>query len=331
MNAYRMTASCAALSAALLCSLAPAHADPLSHSYGALKYRAIGPAIAGGRVTAAAGSDRDPQLYYVGGADGGVFKSTNAGASWHAVFDQEPVAAIGAIAVARGNPNIVWVGTGEANPRNDAAAGGGLWWSSDGARSWRRAGLEDAGAISSISIDPRATGTLVVGALGQEFRDNTTRGIYRTTDNGAHWQRTLFVGPSTGVSDIVRLPAKPSTMFAGLWDFRRQPWTMTSGSPAGGIYRTDDGGVSWRRLSGDGLPSGVNGRIGLAASGNYLYARIQSKQGFIWRSTDGGTQWQRMPASPFVGARGFYFSRVFADPNDPQTRAQSRRRRLDEH
>ena len=318
MNAYRMTASCAVVSLALLCWVPAAHADSSNRVYGALKYRAIGPAIAGGRVTAAAGSDRDAQLYYVGGADGGVFKSTNAGASWHPVFDAEPVAAIGAIAVDGRDPNIVWVGTGEANPRNDASAGGGLWWSGDGARSWKRVGLEDAGSISSISIDPRASGTVVVGALGQEFRDNATRGIYRTIDNGAHWQRTLFIGPSTGVSDIVRSPARPSTLFAGLWDFRRRPWTMISGGASGGIYRSDDGGAAWRKLVGHGLPSGVNGRIGLAASGNYLYARIQSKQGFIWRSTDGGTQWQRMPASPFVGARGFYFSRVFADPNDPQ-------------
>lgn len=311
-----MTAVGTALSLVLLSQLAPGQAESLAHAYSALKYRAIGPAIAGGRVTAAVGSDRDSQLYYVGGADGGVFKSTNAGASWHPVFDKQPVAAIGAIALDGGDPNIVWVGTGEANPRNDAAAGGGLWYSRDGAHSWKRAGLEDAGAVSSISIDPRASGTVVVGTLGQEYRDNTTRGIYRTTDNGAHWSRTLFVGPSTGVSDIVRLSGRPSTLFAGLWQFRRQPWTMTSGGPSGGVYRSDDGGASWHRISGNGLPSTQTGRIGLAASGSYLYARIQSKQGFIWRSDDGGTRWQRMPASKFVGARGFYFSRVFADPSN---------------
>jgi photosystem II stability/assembly factor-like uncharacterized protein len=318
MGNTRMTAICTALSLTFLSQFAPGHAESSAHAYSALKYRAIGPAIAGGRVTAAAGSDLDPQLYYVGGADGGVFKSTNAGASWHAVFDEQPVAAIGAIALDTRDPNVVWVGTGEANPRNDAAAGDGLWYSRDAARSWKHAGLDDAGAVSSISIDPRASGAVVVGVLGQEFRDNTTRGIYRTTDGGVHWSRTLFVGPATGVSDIVRLPGRPSTLFAGLWQFRRQPWTMTSGGPTGGIYRSDDGGASWRRLSGNGLPSGLTGRIGLAASGNYVYARIQSKEGFIWRSVDGGTQWQRMPASEFVGARGFYFSRVFADPSDPR-------------
>jgi photosystem II stability/assembly factor-like uncharacterized protein len=316
MSNFRIAVACAVLGFAAVAQPSRANAQSLAQSYSSLTYRAIGPAIAGGRVTAAAGSDRDPQLYYVGGADGGVFKSTNGGASWAPVFDRQPVAAIGVIAVDPQNSNIVWVGTGEANPRNDAASGDGVWYSRDGAQSWTHAGLDDAGAVSSISIDPRASSTLVVGVLGQEYRNSTTRGIYRTTDGGAHWSRSLFVGPSTGVSDVVRLPRRPATLFAGLWEFRRQPWTMTSGGPSGGIYRSDDGGASWRRLSGIGLPGGLTGRIGLTASGNYVYARIQSKVGFIWRSADGGAHWQRMPASEFVGARGFYFSRVFADPSN---------------
>jgi len=317
MSTIRSTVVCAVLGFAFLAYQPPAHAQSLAQAYSSLKYRAIGPAIAGGRVTATAGSDRDPQLYYVGGADGGVFKSTNGGASWAPVFDRQPVAAVGVITIDPQNPNTVWVGTGEANPRNDAASGDGVWYSRDGAQTWTHAGLDDAGAVSSISIDPRASNTVVVGALGQEFRDSTTRGIYRTTDGGAHWSRTLFVGPSTGVSDIIRLPGRPQAMFAGLWEFRRQPWTMTSGGRSGGIYRSDDGGASWRRLTGIGLPAGLTGRIGLTASGSYVYARIQSKEGFIWRSADSGAHWQRMPASEFVGARGFYFSRVFADPSNP--------------
>ena len=307
------------LASVMVClSFQPAVTASLADAYAALRYRSIGPAISGGRVTATAGSDRDPQVYYAGGADGGVFKSTNGGASWFPVFDKQPVAAIGSIALDTHNSNIVWVGTGEANPRNEAAAGDGIWYSRDGARSWRHAGLDDAGAISSISLDPRDSNTVVVGALGQEFRDSTSRGIYRTTDGGAHWSRTLYLGPSTGVSDIVRIPDRPATMFAGLWEFRREPWIMTSGGPSGGVYRSDDGGVSWRKVSGIGLPGGLTGRIGLSASGNYVYARIQSKEGFIWRSTDRGDHWRRMPASRFVGARGFYFSRVFADPSNPR-------------
>ena len=299
-------------------SLQPASPASLGDAYAALHYRTIGPAISGGRVTATAGSDRDPQLYYAGGADGGVFKSTNGGASWFPVFDKQPVAAIGSIALDTHNPNIVWVGTGEANPRNTVAPGDGIWYSRDGAQSWHHAGLDDAGAISSISIDPRDSNTIVVGALGQVFRDNTSRGIFRTTDGGTHWSRTLYVGPSTGVSDIVRLPDRPATMFAGLWEFRRRPWIMTSGGPSGGVYRSDDGGVSWHKLSGSGLPAGLTGRIGISASANYLYARIQSKEGAIWRSMDRGDHWQRMPDSKFVGGRSFYFSRVFANPANPR-------------
>jgi photosystem II stability/assembly factor-like uncharacterized protein len=175
-----------------------------------------------------------------------------------------------------------------------------------------------AGAISSISVDPRDSSMVIVGVLGQEFRDSTIRGIYRTTDGGAHWVHALSVGPSTGVCDLIRLPGQPQTLLAGLWEYRRTPWHMTSGGPSGGLYRSDDNGVTWHKLSGAGLPSSPTGRIGLSASGTYVYARIQSKEGFIWRSTDRGQHWQRMPDSQFVGGRGFYFSRVFADPANPR-------------
>ncbi len=304
------------LLAAVLLSSHVASAQSPSSDYANLRYRSIGPAIAGGRVTAVAGSDRDAQLYYVGGADGGIFVTHDGGASWHPVFDRQPVAAIGVIALDARDQNVIWVGTGEANPRNDAAAGDGMWYSSDGSRTWKHVGLDGAGAISSISIDPRASTTVVAGVLGREFADSSTRGVYLSTDNGAHWSRRLYLGNSTGVSDIARLPNRPSTLFAGAWQFRRQPWVMTSGGQSGGIYRSDNGGVTWHKLSGAGLPSAPSGRIGLAASGTYVYARIQSKEGFIWRSSDEGEHWQKMPASKFVGARAFYFSRVFADPSN---------------
>ena len=316
MKSTHFIPCCATFVALLLLSSQPASAQPLSSLYGNLRYRAIGPAIAGGRVTSVAGADRDSQLYYAGGADGGVFKSQDGGVTWFPVFDRQPVAAIGAIAIDQRNPNVVWVGTGEANPRNDAAGGDGMWYSSDGAKTWRHVGLDEAGAISIISIDPRVPTTVVAGVLGREFADSAARGIYLTTDNGQHWSRRLYLGPSTGVSDIVRLPNKPSTLFAGIWQFRRMPWTMTSGGPAGGIFRSDDGGKSWKHVSATRLPTGITGRIGLAASGNMLYARIQSKEGFVWRSADQGASWKRMPPSMYIGGRGFYFSRIFADPSN---------------
>lgn len=289
----------------------------MAPEFGNLRYRSIGPAIAGGRTTAVVGSDRDPLVYYAGGAGGGVFKSIDGGASWNPLFDRESSAAIGAIAIAPGDANDVWVGTGESNPRNDVESGDGVWHSADGGKTWTHLGLEDAGQISSISIDPRNPSFVVVGVLGQVFADSTARGVYVTHDAGRHWTRALYVGPSSGVSDLARMPGRPNTMFAGVYQFRREPWAMHSGGPDGGIYRSDDAGVSWRKLDGHGLPPAPTGRIGLAAgNGGRIYAIIQSAHGEIWRSDDWGRTWTVMPHSPFVGARPFYFSRVFVDPAD---------------
>jgi photosystem II stability/assembly factor-like uncharacterized protein len=293
-----------------------AGADPVSDAFGGLKYRAIGPAISGGRTTAVAGSDADPRVYYAGGAGGGVFRSDDGGTAWSATsFDTLPAAAIGALAVSATDANDVWAGTGESNPRNDVQEGAGVWHSLDGGKTWKHLGLDDAGSISSISIDPREPRDVVVGVLGHIFRDGTTRGIYVTRDGGAHWTRTLYAGPSSGVSSVARVPGHPDTLFAGVWQFRRQPWTLTSGGPLGGLYRSDDDGANWRKLAGNGLPTGLTGRIGLAAgSGGRLYAIVQSKEGDLWRSDDGGGTWRVAPHSPYVGARPFYFSSVFVDP-----------------
>ncbi len=282
--------------------------------FGGLSYRAIGPAIAGGRTTDVVGIDSDLQIYYAGGADGGVFKSTDGGSTWTPIFDSEGAAAIGAIAVAARDANDVWVGTGEANPRNDVEQGDGIWHSADGGRTWQHMGLRNAGSIATISIDPRNSRRVVVAVLGQIFRDSATRGIYVTSDGGVHWKRTLFVGPGVGASDVVRMPDRPSTLFAGMYYLRRTPWTMTSGG-AGGVFRSDDNGATWHKIVGHGLPSEPVGRIGLAAGTHgRVYADIQSRAGVLWRSDDGGATWQRMPSSPLIGARPFYFSRITIDP-----------------
>jgi photosystem II stability/assembly factor-like uncharacterized protein len=316
MPVARSAAFFVALSAVLIKPL-PAQADPASDVFAALKYRAVGPAISGGRTTAVAGSDADPRVYYAGGAAGGVFKSTDGGVSWTAIFDAQTVAPIGAIAVARHNPNDVWVGTGESNPRNTVEEGSGIWHSTDGGKTWKHCGLDDAGSISSISLDPRDPRTVVVGVLGHIFRDSTTRGVYVTRDGGASWSRTLYVGPSSGASDVERFPDHPSSLFAGIWQLRRTPWTLISGGPLGGLYRSDDSGASWRKLTGHGLPGGLTGRIGIAAgTAGRVYAIIQSRAGDIWRSDDGGSTWRVMPHSPLVGARPFYFSKLYVDPRN---------------
>jgi photosystem II stability/assembly factor-like uncharacterized protein len=305
--------SCALLQAA-------AAADPVSNAFGLLKFRPIGPAISGGRATAVAGSDSDPRIYYAGGAAGGVFRSADGGVSWQPTFDRASAAAVGALAVSVKDPNDVWVGTGESNPRNEVQEGSGIWHSTNGGTTWKHAGLDDAGSISSISLDPRDPRTVVVGVLGHIFRDGAMRGIYVTHDGGAHWARTLYLGPSSGVSQVVRVPGRPQTLFAGVWQFRRQPWMMTSGGPRGGLFRSNDGGTTWQKLSGNGLPAGLTGRIGIAAaSGGRVYAIIQSKEGELWRSDDDGNSWRRAPHSPYLGARPFYFSSIFVDPSNRNT------------
>jgi photosystem II stability/assembly factor-like uncharacterized protein len=311
----RSTLACAAL---LLAVPLAVRADTAASPFSGLKYREIGPAISGGRSTAVAGSNLDPQLYFAGGAGGGVFRSTNGGASWTAVFDREGAAPIGAIAIAPQDERDVWVGTGEANPRNDAESGDGIYHSVDGGEHWNRVGLERSAHISSIAIDPRDRRAVAVGVLGRVSADDTNRGVYVTRDAGAHWRRALYAGPSSGVSSLVRVPDRPSTLFAGVWQFRRLPWRLDSGGYAGGIYRSDDNGATWRKLTGNGLPGGLTGRIGLAAGRRgRVYAMIQSGRGELWRSDDGGREWKQKPHSAYLGARSFYFSSVFVDPANP--------------
>ncbi|HEY9179549.1 MAG TPA: hypothetical protein VIO32_02455, partial [Candidatus Baltobacteraceae bacterium] len=306
--AARSIASAFALA---LCAALPASAL----NFGSLEYRAIGPAITGGRTTVVIGSNNNPQLYYAGGAGGGVFKSQDGGVSWEPVFDKADVAPIGAIALAPHNDQDVWVGTGGPNPRNDVEGGDGIWHSTDGGRTWKHAGLDDSGAISKIDIDPRNPSRIAVAVLGHVFRDSAMRGVYTTGDGGKHWTRSLYVGPSSGASDLVRVPDHPDTLFAGIYQFRRKPWTLVSGGPHGGIYRSDDNGATWHKLSGNGLPAGDTGRIGIGAGTHgRVYAVIQSKAGDLWRSDDGGAHWRLMPHSSLVGARRFYFSRIFVDP-----------------
>ena len=300
----------------LLCSTA-VRAQTSVDAFAALRYRSIGPAIAGGRVTAVAGSDRNPLLYYAGGADGGIFKTIDGGMSWRPIFDSAPVAAIGAIAVSARDERDVWVGTGEANPRNDAALGDGLWHSRDGGRTWIHTSLPETASISSILLDASDPRRVIVGAQGDPFRDDTKRGVYVSDDGGVHWKRTLYVGRASGVSDLARDREHTNVIFAGVWQVRRTPWSLSSGGPLGGIFRSDDDGYHWRRLTGHGLPNGLTGRIGLATATHHrIYAMIQSREGALWRSDDDGNTWKVMPHDPLIGHRPFYFSRIFADPTN---------------
>ncbi|MBV8171121.1 MAG: hypothetical protein JO219_04225 [Candidatus Eremiobacteraeota bacterium] len=299
------------------CACVPVCAADLP--YGNLKWRSIGPAVSGGRATSVAGSDADPLLYYAGAAGGGIWRSNDAGASWSAVDEALPVNAIGAVAIAPSNKNIVWVGTGEANPRNDFSWGDGVWRSTDGGKSWKHSGLDDSFAISRILVDPRNPNVALVGALGDVFKDGEDRGVYRTVDGGKTWTKTLYVGPSSGASDLAWDPVHPNVVFAGIWQVRRVPWSLESGGPNGGLYRSSDGGQTWAKLSGSGFPTGDTGRIGVAvarAHPDRVYAIIQSKQGVLWRSDDGGNSWRLMSSDTLLNQRPFYFSRVVVDPSN---------------
>ena len=282
-----------------------------------LAWRNIGPAVAGGRTSGVAGTDADPNLYYFGGADGGVWKTTNSGLTWQSVWPRDAVGAIGAIAIDPHDRNTVWVGTGEPNLRNDTSYGDGVWVTHDGGAHWRNAGLRASWAIAQIVIDPKNSRRIWVAAVGNPYRDSTARGVYRTTDGGLTWQRTLYLGPSSGASDLSIDPYDANVLFAGIWQFRRVPWNFSSGGPLDGIFKSTDGGIAWHRLHGNGLPHGYMGRIGIAATGRRVYAIIQSKEGVLWRSDDGGRRWRLMTADTLVNQRPFYMSRLAIDPSDP--------------
>ncbi|MBV8531378.1 MAG: hypothetical protein JO104_08675, partial [Candidatus Eremiobacteraeota bacterium] len=284
-----------------------------------MSWREIGPAAGGGRVAAVAGSATDAKLYYVGAAGGGVWKSSNGGQTWDPVFEKQSAASIGAVTIDPTDNQTVWVGTGESNPRNDVSYGDGIYKSTDGGESWSNVGLKGSKYISRILVDPRNHNHVVVGALGDVFADSSERGVYVTDDGGRTWRQTLSVGPESGASDLAMNPQNPSVVYAGIWKFQRRPWTFVSGGVEDGIYKSSDGGESWTKLEGNGLPAGPMGRIGLAVApsdGNRVYAVIESAQGVLWRSQDGGTTWTMVSKNTLVDARPFYFTHVAVDPKN---------------
>ncbi len=246
-----------------------------------------------------------------------MWKTTNGGLTWSDVWPRDAVGAIGAVTIDPRNENTVWAGTGEPNLRNDVSYGDGVWVTRDGGRSWRNAGLRDTWAIAQIVVDPRDSRRVWVAAVGNPYRDSGARGIYRTIDGGRSWHRTLYLGPSSGASDVAIDPRDSNVVFAGIWQFRRVPWTFTSGGELDGLFKSTNGGATWRRLRGNGLPRGDMGRIGVAVAGQHVYAVIQSKQGVLWRSDDAGVHWRRMTRDTLVNQRPFYMSRLAVDPSNP--------------
>src|SRR5437016_5320908 len=292
----------------------PQGADSLNN----LKFRNLGPSVGGGRVTAVAGIPGDPNTYYAGAGAGGVWKTTDGGNSWDAVFADQPTASIGAVALAPSNANLIWVGTGEANLRNDLVDGRGVFFSPDAGKTWQFKGLGDVGQISRIVIDPTNPDIVFVAAIGHAWAPNAERGVFRTADGGKTWQKVLFANDTTGVSDLVMVPGNPLVLFAGMWQAVRHPWELVSGGPGSGIYRSKDGGLTWDKLK-EGLPPGLIGRVALAVgptNPGHVYALIESKQGMLWDSKDQGDHWAKVSDFHGLSARPFYFSLMHVSPVD---------------
>ena len=313
--AFAMLFACAALPAAA----ADAGGQP-PDIFQNLKFRDLGPAAGGGRVSSVVGVPGDPSIYYVGSAAGGVWKTADGGLSFKPVFEHEAVASIGAIALAPSNPNLVWVGTGEANIRNDVMDGGGVYFSPDAGKTWQFMGLKDAGQISRVIVDPSDPDTVWVAVLGHTWKANPDRGVFKTTDGGKTWKKVLFVSEHTGAIDLVMAQSNPKVMFAAMWQAVRHPWEMVDGGPESGIWRSTDGGDTWKKLTKD-MPAGDLGRIALAVAPsdmNRVYALIEAKrgEGLLWSSSNMGDDWSKVNSSYNLDVRPFYFSRMAVSPDD---------------
>src|ERR1700728_2412386 len=232
-----------------------------------LKWRLIGP-FRGGRVVAVAGVPGDSTTFYFGAVNGGIWKPTDAGSVWTPIFDHQTIASIGAIAVAPSNPEIIYAGTGESDIRSDLSSGDGVYKSVDGGSNWTHMGLDDTRQISRIVVDPQNPDVVYVGALGHAYGRNEQRGVYQSTDGGAHWTKVLDQGAEIGISDLAIGPGNPQLLFAGTWNTHRPPWSTYApiDGPGGGLYRSRDAGKTWSRLSGSGLPGGDWGGVGVAVA-----------------------------------------------------------------
>ena len=285
-----------------------------------MKPRSIGPAGMSGRITAIDAVVSSPDIIYAGAASGGLWKSTSGGINWEPLFDNENVMSIGAIAIQQDNPSVIWVGTGEGNPRNSLNGGYGLYKSLDGGKSWKLLGLEKTRHIHRIIIDPKNPNTVYVGAIGSPWGEHPERGVYKTEDGGQTFKQVLFVDNKTGCAELVMDPTNPNKLFASMWEHRRQPWTFNSGGPGSGLHVTYDGGKTWTKLtSKDGLPEGELGRMGLAIARNkpdVVYALIESKKNALYRSEDGGAKWTKVNDKSEIGNRPFYYFEIYVDPKN---------------
>ncbi len=318
----RTLLAAAGLAALTLPTVAQSQAAPI---ISALRWRSVGPYV-GGRVVAVTGVRGNPDLFYMGAVDGGVWKSTDYGIRWTNISDSTLPGSsnsIGAIAVAPSNTNVLYVGTGESDIRGDMISGDGVFRSADGGKTWTRAGLEDTHTISNLIVDPANPNVVYASSLGHVFVPGQNRGVFKTMDGGHTWKRILFVNDSTGAVNLVMDPRHPRVLYVATWQAYRTPWSLMSGGAGSGIYKTVDGGLHWTNITRHrGLPRETLGKIGLAVSAsdpNIVYATIQAADGGVFRSDDAGATWKRVNQNWELRQRAFYYMAIFVDPTNPNT------------
>ncbi|HLW64386.1 MAG TPA: hypothetical protein VKS79_03635 [Gemmataceae bacterium] len=298
-----------------------------------LKYRMIGPAI-GGRVSRSCGVPGDLNTYYAATAAGGVWKSTDGGFTWKPIFDDQPIAGMGSIAVSASDPNVIYAGSGEANIRGNVSPGNGIYKSTDAGKSWKQV-WTSIGQIGTMIVHPTNPDIAFAAVLGNPFGPNVERGVYRTKDGGKNWEKVLFVDENTGASDVCFDPSNPRILFAGTWQTRRRPWELTSGGPGSGLYVSHDGGDTWDSLKDaksakeglkpadkflkNGLPNGIWGKVGVgvaASDSRRVYALIEADEGGLFRSNDGGESWSRVNSERILRQRAWYYTTFTIDPTN---------------
>ena len=302
----------------------PVAAFDFEKQFSAIQYRNIGP-TRGGRSTAVAGIPSQPTVFFMGTTGGGVWKTEDGGNSWNNITDgQISVGSIGSIRVALSDPNVIYVGTGSADPRGNVSIGKGMYKSTDAGKTWNLIGLEKGGQIGRIEIHPQNPDVVFAAVLGNPFAYNSERGVFRSKDGGKNWERVLFVNDKTGAMDLVMDPNNPRILYAGMWQVQRKPWTLIDGGPDGGVYQSKDGGDTWKKLETD-LPTGVLGKIAIAVSpvnSERVWVLVETPEdskGGLFRSDDGAKTFKRINGERELRTRHWYYTHVFADPKDQET------------